>query len=43
MFQLEYDTKIAYVTKVADEMQKNHQEIDSDIITGFMAPVLGPG
>ena len=41
-FKLEYDTEIgmAYVRKVQDEVTKNHQETDSEIITGFMPQIL---
>lgn len=43
-FALHYDvdTKITYVKKVQDEMTKNHQENDHEIITGFMPQLLGP-
>ena len=30
------ETKLSYVKKVVDEMQKNHHESDSEIITGHM-------
>ena len=41
-FQLCYDpeTKFTYVKKVVDEIQKNHQECDNEIITGFMPQML---
>ena len=41
-FQLHYDneTKIPYVKKVIDEIQKNHTECDNEIITGFMPQML---
>ena len=41
-FQLQYDpeTKITFVKKVVDEIQKNHQECDNKIITGFMPQLL---
>ena len=41
-FQLHYDTEtgISYVKKVIDEVQKNHQECDNEIITGFMPQML---
>ena len=43
-FQLHYDieTGISYVKKVKDEMQKNHQECDNEIITDFMPQLLIP-
>ena len=41
MFQLHFDTetKMSYVKKVVDKIQKNHQEYDSEIITGFMPQI----
>ena len=41
-FQLHYDTetKMSYVKKVIDEVQKNHLECDNEIITGFMPQML---
>ena len=41
-FQLHYntETKIAYVKKVVDELTKNHQECNNEIITGFMPQLL---
>ena len=41
-FKLEYDTdtQIAYVRKVQDEGTNIHQEIDSEIITGFMPQTI---
>ena len=41
-FQLNYDTetKISFICKVKDEMQKNHNEYDQEIITGFMPQIL---
>ena len=43
-FKLEYDTEIqmAYVKKVQDEVTKNHQELNSEIITGFMPEIIDP-
>ena len=43
-FKLEYDTdiKMAYVRKVQDEVTKNHQELNSEIITGFMPQISYP-
>ena len=40
-FQLEYDTEtnISYVRKVEDEVQKNHKEYNSEIITGFIPQI----
>lgn len=32
---------LRYVKKVRDEMQKNHQECDGEIITGFMPEIQG--
>ena len=41
-FQLHFDTEtnISYVKKVMDEISKNHQECDNEIITGFMPQML---
>ena len=41
-FQLSYDTetKMAFVKKIQDELSKNHQETDQEIITGFMPQLL---
>ena len=43
-FQLQYDTEtqISYVRKVEDELTKNHQECDTEIITGFMPQIKNP-
>ena len=43
-FQLEYDpeTKMSYVRKIVDEIQKNHQETNEEIITGFMPQMIQP-
>ena len=41
-FQLTFDSEISitYVKKVTDELSKNHQETDQEIITGFMPQLL---
>ena len=41
-FQLQFDqeTGIAFVKKVQDELLKNHQETDQEIVTGFMPQLL---
>ena len=43
-FELDFDTdtRIAFVKKVTDEIQKNHQEGNSEIITGFMPQIIDP-
>ena len=43
-FELDFDTdtRIAFVKKVTDEMQKNHKEANSEIITGFMPQIIVP-
>ena len=43
-FQLEYDpeTRMSYVRKIVDEIQKNHQETNEEIITGFMPQIIQP-
>lgn len=40
--KLEYDveSKMAYVKKVKDELDKNHHESDTEIVTGFMPQLL---
>ena len=37
-FQLEYDQEsgICFMKKVIDEVTKNHQETNNEVITGFM-------
>ena len=41
-FQLMFDNEsgITYVRKVTDELSKNHQETDQEIITGFMPQLM---
>ena len=41
-FELKYDNEIgmAYVQKIEDEMTKNHQEVNNEIITGFMPQIV---
>ena len=41
-FKLEYDeeSRITYLRKVEDEITKNHQETDSEVITGFMPQII---
>ncbi len=36
---VDYDSHLKYVKKVKDEMQKNHKETNSEIITGFMPEI----
>lgn len=38
--KFDVDTKIAYVSKVQDELTKNHREKDNEMITGFMPQLL---
>ena len=42
-FKLCYDmeTGITYVKKIQDELSKNHQETDQEIVTRFMPQLLG--
>ena len=41
-FQLQFnqETGIAFVKKAQDELSKNHQEADQEIVTGFMPQLL---
>ena len=41
-FKLEYDeeSRITYLRKVEDEITKNHQETDSEVITVFMPQII---
>lgn len=41
-FKLMFDTetRISYVKKVVDEMDKNHKQHYTEIVTGFMPQIL---
>ena len=43
-FKLEYDldVRMAYVREVQDEGTKNHQEVNNELITGFMPQIINP-
>ena len=41
-FQLDYnqESAICFVKKVIDEVTKNHQETNNEVITGFMPQIM---